>query len=134
MVPYAKFALHRPLNRQSEAYARENADLPLFTLAVLSACAAVLAPVADIIGAHVFAAASIHADDTLLSYHSTCGKPRFRCAHWPAKCENRSGIAANIRASSRADLRRWRVGLPPAAFRLHLAAKSSAAIASNESL
>jgi transposase len=33
MILYAKFALHQPLNRQSEAYAREGVDLPLSTLA-----------------------------------------------------------------------------------------------------
>src|SRR3984893_16359530 len=65
MVLYAKFALHQPLNRQSEAYAREGVDLPLSTLADdVGACAAVLAPLADLIGAHVFAAARIHGDDT----------------------------------------------------------------------
>jgi transposase len=40
-------------------------DLPLSTLADdVGACAAVLAPLADVIGAHVFAAARIHGDDT----------------------------------------------------------------------
>ena len=33
MILYAKFGLHQPLNRQSEAYAREGIDLPLSTLA-----------------------------------------------------------------------------------------------------
>ena len=65
MILYAKFALHQPLNRQSEAYAREGVDLPLSTLADdVGACAAVLAPLAELIGAHVFAAARIHGDDT----------------------------------------------------------------------
>jgi transposase len=65
MILYAKFALHQPLNRQSEAYAREDVDLPLSTLADdVGACAAVLRPLADLIGAHVFAAARIHGDDT----------------------------------------------------------------------
>jgi transposase len=65
MILYAKFALHQPLNRQSEAYAREGVDLPLSTLADdVGACAAVLKPLADLIGAHVFAAARIHGDDT----------------------------------------------------------------------
>ena len=65
MVLYAKFALHQPLNRQSEAYAREGVDLPLSTLTDdVGACAAILAPLADLIGAHVFAAARIHGDDT----------------------------------------------------------------------
>jgi hypothetical protein len=65
MILYAKFALHQPLNRQSQAYAREGVDLPLSTLADdVGACAAVLAPLAELIGAHVFAAARIHGDDT----------------------------------------------------------------------
>ena len=65
MILYAKFALHQPLNRQSEAYAREGVDLPLSTLADdVGACAAILAPLADLIGAHVFTAARIHGDDT----------------------------------------------------------------------
>jgi transposase len=65
MILYAKFALHQPLNRQNEAYAREGVDLPLSTLADdVGACAAVLRPLADLIGAHVFAAARIHGDDT----------------------------------------------------------------------
>ena len=65
MILYAKFALHQPLNRQSQAYAREGVDLPLSTLADdVGACAAVLTPLAERIGAHVFAAARIHGDDT----------------------------------------------------------------------
>jgi transposase len=65
MILYAKFALHQPLNRQSEAYACEGVDLPLSTLADdVGACAAVLTPLAELIGAQVFAAARIHGDDT----------------------------------------------------------------------
>ena len=65
MILYAKFALHQPLNRQSEPYACEGVDLPLSTLADdVGACAAVLRPLADLIGAHVLAAARIHGDDT----------------------------------------------------------------------
>jgi transposase len=65
MILYAKFALHQPLNRQSQAYAREGVDLPLSTLADdVGACAAVLAPLAELIGAHVFATSRIHGDDT----------------------------------------------------------------------
>ena len=45
--------------------AREGVDLPLSTLADdVGACAAVLTPLAERIGAHVFAAARIHGDDT----------------------------------------------------------------------
>jgi len=65
MVLHNKFALHQPLNRQSEAYAREGIDLPLSTLADdVGACAAVLSPLADRIRAHVFAGERIHGDDT----------------------------------------------------------------------
>ena len=65
MVLHAKFALHQPLNRQSETYAREGVDLPLSTLADdVGACAAVLQPLVELIGAHVFAGARIHGDDT----------------------------------------------------------------------
>ena len=65
MILYNKFALHQPLNRQSDAYAREGIDLPLSTLADdVGACAAVLFPLADLIRAHVFWAERIHGDDT----------------------------------------------------------------------
>ncbi len=65
MVLHAKFALHQPLNRQSETYAREGIDLPLSTLADhVGACAAVLVPLAELIRAHVLAAERVHGDDT----------------------------------------------------------------------
>jgi transposase len=65
MILYSKFALHQPLNRQSDEYAREGIELPLSTLADdVGACAAVLQPLVDLIGAHVFAAERIHGDDT----------------------------------------------------------------------
>ncbi len=65
MVLHNKFALHQPLNRQSEAYAREGIDLPLSTLADhVGACAAVLSPLANLIRAHVLAGKRIHGDDT----------------------------------------------------------------------
>lgn len=65
MILHAKFALHQPLNRQSEAYAREGVALPLSTLADdVGACAAVLQPLVDLIRAHVLAGARIHGDDT----------------------------------------------------------------------
>ena len=65
MILHAKFALHQPLNRQSETYAREGIDLPLSTLAdTVGACAAVLWPLADLIRAHVMAGERIHGDDT----------------------------------------------------------------------
>ena len=65
MVLYNKFALHQPLNRQSEGYAREGIDLPLSTLADhVGACAAALRPLADLIRDRVFGAERIHGDDT----------------------------------------------------------------------
>lgn len=65
MILYAKFALHQPLNRQSDAYGREGIHLPLSTLADdVGACAAVLSPLADLIRTHVFKGERIHGDDT----------------------------------------------------------------------
>lgn len=65
MVLHDKFALHQPLNRQSEAYAREGIDLSLSTLADhVGSCAALLAPIAELIRAHVFRGERIHGDDT----------------------------------------------------------------------
>jgi transposase len=65
MILANKFALHQPLNRQSEAFAREGIDLPLSTLADhVGACAAILTPLADLIRAHVLRAERIHGDDT----------------------------------------------------------------------
>jgi transposase len=65
MILHAKFALHQPLNRQSDEYAREGIDLPLSTLADdVGACAAVLRPLVDLLRAHVLAGARIHGDDT----------------------------------------------------------------------
>ncbi len=65
MVLHDKFALHQPLNRQSERFAREGIDLSLSTLADhVGSSAALLAPLANLIAAHVFAAERIHGDDT----------------------------------------------------------------------
>jgi len=65
MILHAKFALHQPLNRQSDEYAREGVDLPLSTLADdVGACAAALQPLVDLIRVHVLAGTRIHGDDT----------------------------------------------------------------------
>ena len=65
MVLHDKFALHQPLNRQSERFAREGIDLSLSTLADhVGSAAALLAPLAELIRAHVFRAERIHGDDT----------------------------------------------------------------------
>src|SRR5438105_967178 len=64
-VLFAKYGLHLPLNRQSAVYAREGVDLDVSTLADwVGAAAATQMPLVDVIGAHVFAAERIHADDT----------------------------------------------------------------------
>jgi len=64
-VLFAKYGMHLPLNRQSEAYANEGIELDVSTLADwVGACAATLMPVADAIRDHVFSAERIHADDT----------------------------------------------------------------------
>ena len=65
MILDAKFANHLPLNRQSEAYAREGIDLEVSTLADwVGACAATLAPLFVLIRTHVMAAERLHGDDT----------------------------------------------------------------------
>lgn len=65
MVLDAKFANHLPLNRQSEAYAREGIDLDVSTLADwVGACTATLAPLFTLLLAHVMAAERLHGDDT----------------------------------------------------------------------
>ena len=68
MVLDAKFANHLPLNRQSEAYAREGIDLDVSTLADwVGACTATLAPLFTLLQAHVMAAERLHGDDTTVS-------------------------------------------------------------------
>jgi hypothetical protein len=58
-VLFSKYGMHLPLNRQSDAYAREGIDLDVSTLADwVGACAATLMPLVEVIRAHVFAAGS----------------------------------------------------------------------------
>jgi transposase len=65
MILYAKYGEHQPLNRQSDAYAREGVDLDVSTLADhVGAGAAVLSPLTELIRRHVFAAERVHGDDT----------------------------------------------------------------------
>jgi transposase len=65
MVLYEKFGCHQPLNRQSERYALEGIDLSVSTLADhVGACTASLAPLVELIRAHVLAAERLHTDDT----------------------------------------------------------------------
>ena len=61
----SKYAVHLPLYRQSEIFAREGIDLDRSTLADwVGAAGYLLAPLVDRIGKHVLAADKIHADDT----------------------------------------------------------------------
>jgi transposase len=65
MILYAKYGEHQPLNRQSEAYAREGVDLDVSTLADhVGAGVAVLSPLTELICHHVFAGERVHGDDT----------------------------------------------------------------------
>jgi transposase len=65
LILTSKFCDHQPLNRQSDAYAREGIDLDVSTLADwVGACSATLAPLVTLIRAHVMAAERIHGDDT----------------------------------------------------------------------
>jgi transposase len=67
MILYAKYGEHQPLNRQSEACAREGVDLDVSTLADhVGAGVAVLSPLTELIRRHVFAAARVHGDDTIV--------------------------------------------------------------------
>lgn len=60
-----KYLQHLPLNRQSDAFAREGIDLDTSTLADwVGACTATLAPLNALIRVHVLAAGRLHADDT----------------------------------------------------------------------
>ena len=61
----SKFMLHQPLNRQSDAFAREGIAIATSTLADrVGACAVALAPIVDAIRRHVLAADRTHGDDT----------------------------------------------------------------------
>src|SRR3954447_25087996 len=62
-ILFAKYGLHLPLNRQSDAYHREGIELDVSTLADWAA-GATLMPLVEVIRDHVFAAERIHADDT----------------------------------------------------------------------
>ena len=64
-VLVSKFMLHQPLNRQSDAFAREGIAIDTSTLADrVGACAVALAPIVEAIRRHVLAADRIHGDDT----------------------------------------------------------------------
>jgi transposase len=65
MILEAKFGQHLPLNRQSEAYAFQDIELSVSTIADwVGASTANLAPLNALIDAHVLAAERLHGDDT----------------------------------------------------------------------
>ena len=67
MILSDKSALHQPLNRQSAEFEREGVELSDSTLGDhVGSAAAVLRPIFDRIEAHVFAAARVHGDDTIV--------------------------------------------------------------------
>jgi transposase len=67
MVLVSKFLLHLPLNRQSEAYAREGVELDESTLADwVGSCVVALDPIVQALRNHVLSAERIHADDTTI--------------------------------------------------------------------
>lgn len=64
-VLVAKYQDHLPLYRQSEMYGRHQVDLPRSTLADwVGECAALLAPLTQVLGRYVKQGAKLHADDT----------------------------------------------------------------------
>lgn len=64
-VLVGKYCDHLPLYRQSEIYARAGVDLERSTLCDwVGECAALLDPLIERIGAHVFTGPKLHADDT----------------------------------------------------------------------
>jgi transposase len=65
MILYDKFALHQPLNRQSDEFLREGIELALSTLADhVGAGTVSLRPLYALLEAHVFSAERLHSDDT----------------------------------------------------------------------
>ena len=67
MIMFEKFGQHQPLNRQADRYALEGVPIALSTMAdaVGSVCD-VLAPLRQLIEAHVMAAERLHGDDTIV--------------------------------------------------------------------
>ena len=65
MVLHGKFALHQPLHRQSEVYAREGINLDDSTLADwVGSSAATLMPLIEVMRDYVLCAERLHGDDT----------------------------------------------------------------------
>jgi transposase len=66
-VLHDKYALHQPLHRQSQEFAREGVEMSISTLADhVGSAALALAPLHALIEAHVFAAERVHGDDTTI--------------------------------------------------------------------
>lgn len=64
-VLVSKYCDHLPLYRQSAIYAREGVDIELSSMADwVGGCAALLEPLVEAVGRHVFAGDVIHGDDT----------------------------------------------------------------------
>jgi transposase len=64
-IMHSKFGEHRPLNRQSERFAREGIELSVSTLADwVGDCTTALTPLVTLLKTHVLAAERLHGDDT----------------------------------------------------------------------
>ncbi len=100
-VLVSKYADHLPLYRQSQIYAREEIDLSRSTLADwVGQATALLAPLAEAIGAHVREGHSLHADDTPVNVLS------------PGNGKTKTGrLWAYVR-----DERPWGSDVPPATY------------------
>ena len=141
MILYAKFGEHQPLNRQSEAYAREGVDLDVSTLADhVGAGVAVLSPLTELIRRHVFAAARVHGDDTtvpLLARGKTItGSIMDVCARRPAVCRTRPagrGYSSTRAIAPASILRRHLAGYAGASCRPTPTRGSASSTTANES-
>jgi transposase len=89
-VLVSKYAVHLPLYRQSEIFAREGVDLDRSTLADwVGAASHLLTPLVDQIRKHVLAADKIHADDTPIPVLAP-GMGKTKTARlWTYVCDDR---------------------------------------------
>lgn len=104
-VLVAKYCDHLPLYRQAEIYARSGIDLDRSTLADwVGQCARLLRPLVDALGAHVMAAARVHADDTTVPVLDP-GRGRTKACPCegggPADCGATRGMTGPLRARRR---------------------------------
>lgn len=100
-VLVSKFADHLPLYRQSQIYAREGVDLERSTMTDwVAKSAALLGPLVEAVGGHVFTGGAIHTDDTPVPVLE------------PGRGKTRTGrLWAYVR-----DERPWGSAVPPAAW------------------